>query len=130
MLLFICSLVFLVFAMPVLAIVTPPVVVFDSFGPANTYLTSVVWGVNGAATSGGYRGQAEFFTPTISGYLSSVTLATYRQSGSGRSDFFIAQDNGSGPGTILESFLSTANNPNGLLTLNSVGQPLLQAGVK
>lgn len=124
------SLVSLVFAMPVSATIPSPVVVFDSFGPGNTYLTSVVWGVSGAATSGGYRGQAEWFTPTVSGTLSSVTLATHRQSGSGLSDFFIAQDNGSGPGTILESFLSTANNPNGLLTLNSVSQPMLQAGVK
>ncbi len=126
----ICTLVALFFVLPASALVTSPVVVFDSFGPGNTYLTSTVWGVEGTATSGGYRGQAEFFTPAISGYLSSVTLATYRQSGSGLSDFFIAQDNGSGPGTILESFLSTANNPNGLLTLNSTSQPLLQAGMK
>ena len=30
----------------------------------------------------------------------------------------------------MESFLDTANNPNGLLTINSTVQPLLQAGVK
>jgi hypothetical protein len=107
-----------------------PVIVFDSFGPGNSFLNSVVWGVSGASTSYGYRGQAEWFVPTISGYLSSFTLATYRQSGSGLSDFYIAEDSGSGPGTIMESFLDTANNPNGLLTINSTVQPLLQAGVK
>lgn len=107
-----------------------PIVVFNSFGPGNTYNTAIVWGVTGASTSGGYRGQAEFFVPTASGVLSSITLPTYRQSGSGHSNFFVAQDNGSAPGTILESFLSTVNNPNGLLTLNSAVQPSLTAGVK
>jgi hypothetical protein len=107
-----------------------PVVVFDSFGPGNTYLSSVVWGVSGASTSGGYRGQAEWFLPGISGNLSSVVLATFRSSGSGRSNFYLAQDNGGIPGTILESYLNVQNNPNGLLTLTSAGQPLLQAGTK
>jgi hypothetical protein len=107
-----------------------PVVVFNSFGPGNTYSSTVAWGVTGNATQGGYRGQAEWFVPAIPGELSSVTLATYRQSGSGRSNFFLAQDSGSSPGTVLESFLNTANNPNGLLTLNSVARPMLQTGVK
>lgn len=111
-------------------VVVPPVVVFDSFGAGNAYNHAIVWGVTGAAASGGYRGQAESFVPGVSGTLSSFTLATYRFAGSGRSDFFIAQDNGSGPGTILESFPNTVNNANGLLTINSSGNPLLQAGVK
>jgi len=110
---------------------TTSTVVFNSFGPGNTYNASVVWGITGAATSSGYRGQAEFFVPSGSGALSSITLPTYRQSGSGRSDFFIAEDNGFGtPGDILESFLNTANNNNGLLMLNSVAKPQLQAGMK
>jgi hypothetical protein len=107
-----------------------PVTVFNSFGPANTYDTTVAWGVSGSATPSGYRGQAEWFVPSASGDLSTITLATYRQSGSGRSNFFVAEDNGSGPGTILESFLNTVNNPDGLLTLNSALQPLLEAGLK
>jgi hypothetical protein len=106
------------------------VVVFNSFGPGNTYNSGVVWAVTGASASGGYRGQAEFFTPGISGYLSSIQLATYRLGGSGLSNFYIAQDNGSGiPGTILESFTSVLN-ANGLLTLNSTAKPLLQAGTE
>ncbi len=107
-----------------------PVVVFDSFGPGNSYDATVVWGVTGASTSYGYRGQAEWFIPGMSGTLSSITLATYVKSGSGRSNFSIADDNGYGPGTILENFLNTANNPHGLLTLNSTAQPLLEAGTK
>jgi hypothetical protein len=107
-----------------------PVVVFNSFGPNNGYNHGVVWGVTGGSSSGGYRGQAEWFVPSASGTLSSFTLPTFRQSGSGRSNFFIAQDDGSGthPGTILESFLNTANNNNGLFTLTSIGKPLLEAG--
>jgi hypothetical protein len=114
-------------------VVTTPaqVVVFNSFGPGNTYNSGIVWAISGASISGGYRGQAEFFTPGISGYLSSILLATYRESGgSGYSNFYIAQDNGSGiPGTILESF-TNIQNANGLLTLNSTVQPLLQAGTE
>jgi len=99
--------------------------VFNSFGPGNTYNQGIVWGITGASTSGGYRGQAEFFVPSASGPLSTITLPTFRQSGSGRSDFFVAQDGGGVPGTILESFLNKANNNNGLRTLTSAATPSL-----
>jgi hypothetical protein len=106
------------------------VVVYNSFGSGSTYNSGIVWSVSGTSTSSGYRGQAEFFTPGISGYLSSVQLATYRVSGSGLSNFYIAQDNGSGtPGIILESFAGVLN-ATGLLTLNSTVNPLLQAGTE
>jgi hypothetical protein len=105
-----------------------PVLVYNSFGAGHSYYTGTGWGVTGADTSGGYRGQAQYFVPTVSGYLDQIELATFRVSGSDLSNFFIAQDNGSGvPGSILESWSNVAN-PNGLLTINSVDQPLLQAG--
>ena len=45
------------------------------------------------------------------------------------SNFYIAQDNGNGiPGTILESWTSFQNSANGVLTLDSNSQVLLQAG--
>jgi len=107
-----------------------PVAVFDSFGPGGTYNTTVGWGVTGASSSGGYRGQAEWFVPGTSGNLNAITLAMYTQGVSPRDNFFIAQDNGSGiPGTILESYLNIST-PYGLLTLNSSSQPLLRAGTK
>jgi hypothetical protein len=106
-----------------------PVYIYNSFGPGNTFNSGVVWAVSGASTSGGYRGQAEFFVPSVSGYLNTIQLATYHVSGSQLSDFFIAQDNGSGtPGPILESWTGTQNNANGILTLNPSTQLLLQAG--
>ena len=107
--------------------VVPPVVVFDSFGPGNTYLTTVGWGVEGASVTAGYRGQAEWFVPGIAGSLSTVQLAMFRSSGSGRANFYLAQDNGGIPGTILESYLNVLS-PGGVLTLTSTAQSLLQAG--
>jgi len=105
------------------------VVVFDSFGAGNSYNTSVAWGVSGGATSGGYRGQAEWFVPDASGNLTASTLAMFQQGGTGRVNYFMAQDNGSGiPGTILETYNNTLT-PTGLLTLNSSTHPFLQAGL-
>lgn len=107
----------------------PPVFAYDSFGPGNSYNTGIAWAVSGASASPAYRGQAQFFIPTVSGYLDQVELATVHISGSLLSDFFIADDNGSGiPGDILESWTGVQNASSGLLTLNSVAQPLLQAG--
>jgi len=111
--------------------VETPVVVFDSFGPGNTYNTGVAWGIYGTGISAGYRGQAEWFVPTISGNLSNFTLATFKVAGTGRSNFFLAEDSGaSTPGTILESFLERTITANGLMTVNSTSAPLLQAGTK
>ncbi len=105
-----------------------PFDVYSSFGAGNSYNTHTLWGVSGASTSGGYRGQAQFFVPDTSGDLNSIELATYYVSGSDLSNFYIAQDNGSGiPGTVLESWLNVANG-NGLLTLSSSTQVSLQAG--
>lgn len=102
--------------------------VYNSFGPGNTYDSGVVWAVSGASTSGGYRGQAEFFAPEISGYLAGIELATYHVSGSTLSNFYLAEDNGGGaPGAILESWMNVQN-VDGLLTLNSTGSLLLDAG--
>ncbi len=107
--------------------VVAPVVVFNSFGPGNTYLTTVGWGVEGVSVAAGYRGQAEWFVPGVSGNLSSLQLAMFRSSGSGRSNIYLAQDNGGIPGTILESYLNVLS-PGGVITLNSTTQSLLQAG--
>jgi hypothetical protein len=111
------------------ALPVSPVVVFNSFGPGNTYLTTVGWGVSGASTSGGYRGQAEWFVPDISGDLDTIQLAMFRSQGSGLSNIYLSGDNGGIPGTILESFLNVFS-PGGLLTLNSTIQSFLQAGDK
>lgn len=105
-------------------------IVYDSFGPGNSYNSGVVWAVSGDSTSGGYRGQAEFFIPGISGYLNYVQLATYHVSGSTLSNFYLAQDDGNGiPGVVLEAYLSVPN-VNGTMSIRSLTNPLLQAGQK
>src|SRR5438552_3307127 len=93
-------------------IILPPVVVFNSFGPGNTFNTTIGWGVSGGSSSGSYRGQAEWFVPGTSGNLSSIQLAMFRGSGSGRSNFYIAQDNSGIPGDILETYPNVLS-PNG-----------------
>jgi hypothetical protein len=104
--------------------------IYDSFGPNLSYNTTVAWGVSGASVSGGYRGQAQFFTPSVSCYLSQLKLATYHVGGSPLSDFFIAQDSGADtPGNILESFYNVST-PTGVLTLTSRLDPPLTAGTQ
>lgn len=108
-----------------------PVYVYNSFGPGNTYTLSgwVVAGTDGIPGGAGYGGVAEYFVPQVSGDLDQIQLATYLMSGSSACNFYIAQDNGSGlPGTILESFTGVQTPDNGILTINSVATPLLQAG--
>jgi hypothetical protein len=105
-----------------------PITVFNSFGAGGSFNSAIVWGVTGVNISNGYRGQAELFVPSNSGYLDIVQLETYHVGGSNLGNFAIAQDNGSGlPGTILESWSNVAN-PSGLLTLTSAVDPFLQAG--
>lgn len=106
------------------------VVVYDSFGPGNSYNSGVAWAVSGDSTSGGYRGQAEFFIPGISGNLAGLQVATYHVSGSTLSNFYIAQDDGNGiPGVVLEAYLNVQN-VNGTQSIGSLTHPLLQAGQK
>ncbi|MGH7993098.1 MAG: hypothetical protein ACREDQ_06255 [Limisphaerales bacterium] len=107
----------------------PAVYVYDSFGPGNTY-SNTRWLVEGSNGPHAYQAHAENFVPGISGNLSQIQLATAVLGTDPFSNFFIAQDNGSGiPGSILESFNNVAN-VDGLLTIDSVTTPLLQAGQK
>ena len=91
--------------------------------------SNVHWVVGGTSSMYGYQAHAEYFVPSTSGYLSQIQLATIVEGGVPQSDISIAQDNGSGlPGTILESFNNVTDANNGILTINSLTTPLLQAG--
>ncbi len=109
------------------------VYIYNSFGTGNTYDSGGGWvvaGTDGIPGGTGYLGTSEYFVPDISGNLDEIQLATFFMSGSAVSDFYIAQDNGSGiPGTILESFTDVLT-PNGVLSISSLTRPLLQAGQK
>ena len=113
--------------------VVPPaqaLVIYNSFGPGDSFKPDR-WAIGGASSDSGYQGHAEFFIPGVSGDLSSIQVAAGTQlTGTRLSNFAIAQDNGSGvPGTVLESFNGVVN-IDGVLNINSILQPLLQAGTK
>src|SRR5215472_6300456 len=109
-----------------------PVFVFNSFGSGNSYITYADWGISGASgLPGGFVGHAELFVPSVSGNLNSLQVAVGQISGgTGLVNFSVAADNGGTPGATLESFSNEqAPSPaSGVLTINSVTQPLLQAG--
>jgi MYXO-CTERM domain-containing protein len=110
----------------------PGVLAYSSFGPGNAYNSGADWIIGGTNSTHGYQGHAEYFMPGISGDLYQIQLATKLLAGGGvpKSNLFIAQDNGSGiPGSILESFPNVTD-INGILSINSVMTPLLQAGQK
>jgi PEP-CTERM motif len=110
-----------------------PLVAFDSFNTGNTFNTSGGWGIAGASTGPGYRGQAQSFVSAFSGNLATIDLAIGRNSGSGRNNFGIAQDSSGIPGALLESFQNVASAGNfgsayPPLTLTSALRPSLQSG--
>ena len=107
---------------------------FSNFGPSNSFNTTIGWGVSGSSASGGYRAQAQRFTPAVSGNLSTIQIAIGKASGSGLSNISLVADNGGFPtGTLLESFSSVPaagnfGNSYAPRTLTSVINPLLEAG--
>lgn len=118
---------------PCVQAVQPPVFVYNSFGPGNTYTTYADWGVSGASGPGGFVGHAESFVPTVSGNLEALQVAVGQlSSGTGLANFFVAANSGGTPGVKLESFMNVLASPSSssslLVTMNSITQPLLQAG--
>ncbi len=110
-----------------------PVYVYNSFGPGNTYVTYADWGVFGASSPGGFVGHAESFVPSVSGNLETLQVAVGQLSGgTGLVNFSVAADSGGTPGATLESFMNVLAPPSSsssfLVTMNSITQPLLQAG--
>src|SRR5262245_61965730 len=105
-----------------------PVFVYNSFGPANSYVTIADFGVIGAS-AGGFVGHAEYFVPSISGNLYSLQVPVgLRAGGTGLVNFSVALDNGGTPGATLESFSNVlASSPSSVVTINSITEPLLQA---
>jgi hypothetical protein len=84
----------------------------------------------------GYRGQAEWFVPEISGDLNQISIALKRnKTGSGLANVSIAEDKGGIPGTILECFSNvicsaTSSQPLIPVTLVSSKHPAISGGKK
>ena len=116
----------------------PAVTAFDSFGPGKTFDTSVRWAVG--MHFPGYRGQAEWFIPKISGRLSTIEIAISSQNKDGRLNLTISEDNSGIPGKAVESFRNISGNtrsgkmnrrvPAGVLVVESSAHPMLQAETK
>ena len=116
----------------------PAVTAFDSFGPGKTFDGSVRWGVGFHFP--GYRGQAEWFIPKVSGRLSTIEIAISSQNKDARLNLTISVDNNGIPGKAVESFREISGNtrsgktnrraPTGVLVVESSAHPTLQAGTK
>ena len=103
-----------------------PLLVFNAFGPGKTFKPTPVW-------AAGREAHAEWFVPTRSGNLSEIEVAVTPDDGNphpGKATLFLTGDKNGFPGRTLESFTVHANQATNLLTLESVKQPALQAGVK
>lgn len=103
-----------------------PTLVFNAFGPGGTSRPGTVWAVEGQA-------HAEWFVPTLSGNLSEIVAAinpTDAGPHPGGATIFLARDRNGFPGRTLEWFSVRPEAATGLLTLESVKQPALEAGVK
>jgi hypothetical protein len=103
-----------------------PTLVFNAFGPGGTCRPGTVWAVEGQA-------HAEWFVPTRSGNLSEIVAAinpTDAGPHPGKATIFLAADRNGFPGRTLEWFSVRPEAATGLLTLESVKQPALEAGVK
>ena len=136
---------------------TPPpsLTVFSSFDTNGDYNTRFGWAIMDASAESehnperfkpdlrdgdninrGYRGQAEWFTPEISGKLDLIQIAIRQnQGGSGRAHIFLAEDKGGLPGAILETFSNvvcsaSANQPLRPVRLDSETHPALTQGKK
>jgi hypothetical protein len=75
-------------------------VVYDNFGAGTSYDISAGQGV-GSSADGEY---GLSFTPSASGFLSSLTVAASSVSGSGEITFTLYNNNLGEPGSVLESF--------------------------
>jgi hypothetical protein len=106
----------------------PGIDVYSSFDADNNYDKKTAWVVmNGQS---GYRGQAEWFVPDVSGPLNFVELA---MRGTGSVNITVAEDKNGVPGNPIESFLNIASSRfgrDGILVLISSNHPVVSAGTK
>jgi len=105
-------------------------VVFNSFGPGNTYLTTGGWVVAGSAVSGtgGVKAAAMLFVPTADYYFHSLELVLAGYSGPNIVKIALMADGGNVPGLELESWTLTnamGGTSGALVHVNSTSNPLL-----
>jgi hypothetical protein len=107
-------------------------VLFNNFGPGDTYNTGVGWTVSGSSPQ---IASAMAFTPSETATLDSITLAVSLFTGTNEVLVKLETDAAGQPGTVLESFdfvnqmgpFGSANPP---LTASSLTHPLLATGTQ
>ena len=99
----------LIFGATVILAVTAPAasVVFDTFGPGNTYAQFNLWDVNGSSTTNGLIETAAQFTAGTSGNLATVDLGLTYVNGPDPVDVFLYGDAGGSPDNANQTPLGT-----------------------
>jgi PEP-CTERM motif len=109
------------------------IVLFDNFGPGNSYQTNVGWTISSSGSSPGLFTQGEGFIPSATALLNSINVAAGLVTGPNDITFDLRANSGGVPGALIESFHAVnqmgsfgSNNPP--LVLTSTLHPLLTAG--
>jgi hypothetical protein len=107
-------------------------VIFNNFGPGDTYQTDWGWTLSLGSPIGADFDQGDPFKPSgIDFYLDNIELAVGLVLGPNELDVWLMSDNSNKPGTIIESFhfsgaMGTFGEFNPPLSMNSVFHPLLE----
>ena len=123
----------LLFSICLLPSIAQGQVVFDNFGPGNTFNTRIGWTETGPSSGIGFASsQGEAFTPSATGQLSSIDIALTHVDGTNDAHLFLSNGiPGVAGTTTLETFTLVglpAFGSTGVATFSSALQPLLSAG--
>jgi len=110
-----------------------PTVLFDTFGPADTYTTNVGWTIGFSGSEFDTASQLFSIVPATPHYLDRIELAVGIVDGTNQLDVWLMSDAAGEPGSIIEAFSFTdamgpfgsANPP---LSADSVLHPVLNPG--
>ncbi len=112
------------------------VIVYDSFGPGQTYSFGPIYPVENYFTSsvGSNKQHADQFIPAVDVNLGQIDVAVQDAFQVNKVDLTIMTDSLGVPGSIVESFslqdaMARSNTPNAFVTATSIVRPVLQAGV-
>jgi len=111
------------------SVTAAPTVLFDTFGPGDTYNT--VTGHLIGLSPDGYYDQGGQFTIGAAAprYLDRIKLAVFLAGGTNALDVWLMSDAAGEPGAIIEAFSFTdAMGPSGILAADSVLRPVLYPG--
>src|SRR5262249_55752285 len=79
-------------------------VLFDNFGPGDTYQTNIGWTISSAGSIVGASAQGEQFIPSLTASLDSIDIAMGLVVGQNHFDLDLLDDAAGFPGGLIESF--------------------------